>query len=49
MCADLDAEALFDLLGGALYYRVLITGAPVDRAYTERPVSCALERNLTCQ
>ncbi|MEV0237228.1 TetR/AcrR family transcriptional regulator [Nonomuraea sp. NPDC050786] len=47
--ADLDAEALFDQLAGALYYRVLITGAPVDRAYVERLVSSALEGNLTCQ
>ncbi|MEZ7127989.1 TetR/AcrR family transcriptional regulator [Nonomuraea sp. AD125B] len=46
--ADLDAEVLFDQLAGALYYRVLITGAPVDRAYIERLVSSALEGNLTC-
>ncbi|MEV4286790.1 TetR/AcrR family transcriptional regulator [Nonomuraea bangladeshensis] len=46
--ADLDAEVLFDQLAGALYYRVLITGAPVDRAYVERLVSSALEGNLTC-
>ncbi|MEW9555876.1 TetR/AcrR family transcriptional regulator [Nonomuraea sp. NPDC050783] len=46
--ADLDAEALFDQLAGALYYRVMITGAPVDRAYAERLVSSALEGNLTC-
>ncbi|MEU4541997.1 TetR/AcrR family transcriptional regulator [Nonomuraea dietziae] len=46
--ADLDAEALFDQLAGALYYRVLITGAPIDRAYAERLVSSALEGNLTC-
>ncbi|GAA3227749.1 TetR/AcrR family transcriptional regulator [Nonomuraea helvata] len=47
--ADLDAEVLFDQLSGALYYRVLITGAPVDRAYAERLVSSALEGSLTCQ
>ncbi|MGW0066984.1 TetR/AcrR family transcriptional regulator [Streptosporangium sandarakinum] len=46
--ADLDAEALFDQMAGALYYRVMITGAPVDRAYAERLVSSALEGNLTC-
>ncbi|MGI5492939.1 TetR/AcrR family transcriptional regulator [Microtetraspora malaysiensis] len=46
--ADLDAEALFDQLAGALYYRVMITGAPVDRAYAERLVSSALEGSLTC-
>ncbi|MFI7536779.1 TetR/AcrR family transcriptional regulator [Streptosporangium sp. NPDC049376] len=47
--ADLDAEALFDQLAGALYYRVMITGAPIDRAYAERLVSCALEGNMTCR
>lgn len=46
--ADLDAEALFDQLAGALYYRVMITGAPVDRAYAQRLVSSALEGSLTC-
>ncbi|MBE1562029.1 TetR-like C-terminal domain-containing protein [Nonomuraea africana] len=47
--ADLDAEALFGQLVGALYYRVLITGAPIDRASAERLVSSALEGSLTCQ
>ncbi|MEU1736019.1 TetR/AcrR family transcriptional regulator [Streptosporangium sp. NPDC020145] len=47
--ADLDAEALFDQLAGALYYRVMITGAPIDRSYAERLVSCALEGNMTCR
>ncbi|GAA2212001.1 hypothetical protein GCM10009850_074630 [Nonomuraea monospora] len=46
--ADLDAEALFDQVAGALYYRVMITGAPVGRAYAERLVSSALEGSLTC-
>ncbi|GAA3544756.1 TetR/AcrR family transcriptional regulator [Nonomuraea rosea] len=40
--ADLDVEALFDQLAGALYYRVLITGRPVGRAYAERLVDTAL-------
>ncbi|MGW2155227.1 TetR/AcrR family transcriptional regulator [Nonomuraea sp. NPDC001699] len=40
--ADLDVEALFDQLAGALYYRVLIIGLPVDRAYAERLVDTAL-------
>lgn len=40
--ADLDVEALFDQLTGALYYRVLITGLPVGRAYAERLVDTAL-------
>ncbi|NUR90870.1 MAG: TetR/AcrR family transcriptional regulator [Nonomuraea sp.] len=37
-----DPEVLFDQLAGALYYRVLITGAPVDRTYAERLVASAL-------
>ncbi|MFI9595906.1 TetR/AcrR family transcriptional regulator [Nonomuraea sp. NPDC052265] len=40
--ADLDVEALFDQLAGALYYRVLITGLPVGRAYAERLAETAL-------
>ncbi|MGW0802301.1 TetR/AcrR family transcriptional regulator [Nonomuraea sp. NPDC002799] len=40
--ADLDVEVLFDQLAGALYYRVLITGLPVDRAYAERLADTAL-------
>jgi AcrR family transcriptional regulator len=40
--ADLDVEALFDQLAGALYYRVLITSRPVGRAYAERLVDTAL-------
>ncbi|MER7506327.1 TetR/AcrR family transcriptional regulator [Nonomuraea pusilla] len=39
---DLDVEALFDQLAGALYYRVLVTGLPVDRAYAERLTDTAL-------
>ncbi|MFG2331635.1 TetR/AcrR family transcriptional regulator [Streptomyces sp. NPDC048604] len=39
---DLDAGTLLDQLAGALYYRVLITGARVDRAYAERLVENAL-------
>ncbi|MBG0821729.1 TetR/AcrR family transcriptional regulator [Planomonospora sp. ID91781] len=41
--ADLDAVVLLDQLAGALYYRVLVTGAPVDRAYAERLVAAALD------
>ena len=41
--ADLDTEAVFDQLSGALYYRVLVTGAPVDRAYAKRLVAAALD------
>lgn len=39
---DLDSPTLFEQLTGALYYRVLITGEPVGRAYAERLVSSAL-------
>ncbi|MEU8321569.1 TetR/AcrR family transcriptional regulator [Nonomuraea sp. NPDC048881] len=45
--ADLDVEALFDQLAGALYYRVLITGLPVGRAYAERLVETALRGALS--
>ena len=44
--ADLDSEVLLDQLAGALYYRVLITGTPVDRAYAERLVAAALDGAL---
>lgn len=40
---DADAEALFDQLAGALYYRLLITGRPIDAAYVERVVESALD------
>ncbi|GAT65795.1 tetR family transcriptional regulator [Planomonospora sphaerica] len=40
--ADLDPVILLDQLAGALYYRVLVTGAPVDRDYAERLVTTAL-------
>lgn len=42
-----DPEVLLDQLAGALYYRVLITGNPVDRAYAERLVAAALDGALT--
>jgi len=38
-----DPVLLLDQLAGALYYRVLITGAPVDDSYLERLVSAALD------
>ncbi|MEU4834576.1 TetR/AcrR family transcriptional regulator [Streptosporangium sp. NPDC023615] len=41
--ADLDPLVLLDQLAGALYYRVLITGAPVDRHYAEQLVATALD------
>ena len=42
-----DPEVLLDQLAGALYYRVLITGRPVDRGYAERLVAGALNGALT--
>jgi AcrR family transcriptional regulator len=41
--AGTDPVLLLDQLAGALYYRVLITGAPVDDIYLERLVSAALD------
>ncbi|SDJ15182.1 DNA-binding transcriptional regulator, AcrR family [Actinokineospora alba] len=41
--ADTDAVVLFDQLAGALYYRVLFTGMPIDPAYAERLVTAALD------
>ncbi|MBE8517321.1 TetR/AcrR family transcriptional regulator [Amycolatopsis sp. H6(2020)] len=41
--AGTDPVLLLDQLAGALYYRVLITGAPVDDNYLERLVSAALD------
>ncbi|MDX3106231.1 TetR/AcrR family transcriptional regulator [Nonomuraea angiospora] len=43
---DVDPMTLLEQLAGALYYRVLITGNPVDRAYAERLVSAALDGAL---
>jgi hypothetical protein len=37
---------LFDQLAGALYYRLLITGQPIDRSYVERLVTAALNGAL---
>ncbi|TMR36890.1 TetR/AcrR family transcriptional regulator [Actinomadura geliboluensis] len=39
---DADPALLFDQLAGALYYRLLITGQPIDRAYAEHLVDAAL-------
>ncbi|MGH3862699.1 TetR/AcrR family transcriptional regulator [Actinokineospora sp.] len=41
--ADVDPVVLFDQLAGALYYRVLFTGMPIDPAYAERLVTAALD------
>jgi hypothetical protein len=39
---DTDPEVLFDQLAGALYYRLLVTGRPLDGAYVDRLVGMAL-------
>jgi AcrR family transcriptional regulator len=39
---DTEPEVLFDQLAGALYYRLLVTGQPIDRAYAQRLVHSAL-------
>ncbi|MEV5612477.1 TetR/AcrR family transcriptional regulator [Streptomyces sp. NPDC052225] len=41
--AEADPEVLFDQLAGALYYRLLVTGHPLDAAYVERLVTGALD------
>jgi riboflavin biosynthesis pyrimidine reductase len=33
--ADLDLELALDVLGGPLFYRLLITGGPIDDALAE--------------
>jgi AcrR family transcriptional regulator len=45
--AGTDPLLLLDQLAGALYYRVLITGAPVDGSYLERLVNAALDGALS--
>lgn len=45
--ADLDPDLLIDQLAGPVYYRVLITGTPVDRAYCQRLAAAVLDGTLT--
>ncbi|MBO2447086.1 TetR/AcrR family transcriptional regulator [Actinomadura barringtoniae] len=40
--ADVEPEVVFDQLAGALYYRLLITGRPLDAAYIDRLVASVL-------
>jgi AcrR family transcriptional regulator len=44
---DIDHGILIDQICGAIYYRVLLTGAPTDRDYAERLVSAALANAFT--
>lgn len=40
---DIEHGVLIDQLAGPIYYRILITGAPADRAYAERLVDATLD------
>ena len=40
---DIDAEVLIDQVAGPVWYRVLVTGAPVGRDYAERLVTAVLD------
>jgi len=44
---DIDPAVLVDQLAGPLWYRVLITAAPVDRGYAERLVAAVLDGAFT--
>jgi len=35
LAADLDFELALDVLGGPLFYRLLITGGPIDELLAE--------------
>jgi AcrR family transcriptional regulator len=43
----IDPAVLVDQLAGPLWYRVLVTGAPVDRSYAERLVAAVLGGDMT--
>ena len=43
----IDHDVLIDQLAGPIYYRILITGAPVGRSYAGRLVDAALEGAMT--
>ena len=40
---DIDAEILIDQVTGPIWYRVLVSGAPVSPSYAERLVTAALD------
>ena len=46
---DIDHEILIDQVSAPIYYRVLITGAAVDRRYAERLVRAVLDCALMVQ
>lgn len=43
--ADLDVDTALDQLVGPIYYRVLVTGAPVTHAFTDDLVAAFLHRH----
>jgi AcrR family transcriptional regulator len=42
LCADLDLELALDVLAGPLFYRLLVTGGPIDRRLAEGVVDLLL-------
>ena len=44
---DIDQAVLIEQIVGPIYYRILITGAPVDRDYAERLVDVVLDGAIT--
>jgi AcrR family transcriptional regulator len=44
---DIDQAVFIDQLAGPIYYRILITGGPVDRRYAERLVTALLDGAFT--
>ncbi len=44
---DIDQAVLIEQIVGPIYYRILISGAPVDRSYAERLVDAALDGAIT--
>ncbi len=40
--SDIDRELALDFLGGPLFYRLLITGGPLDEALAEGTVAVML-------
>jgi AcrR family transcriptional regulator len=43
LCADLDIELALDVLGGPLFYRLLVTGGPIDTQLAEGVVDLLLQ------
>jgi AcrR family transcriptional regulator len=45
LAADTDIDLAVDQLVGPIYYRVLVTGQPVSREFTDALVNCFLHRS----